>query len=199
MNSKLASVFATILHPIFLPLYAFMLIFYSGSYISFLPESYKIIVLSFLAINTIAIPLFSLYILKRIKFIRTIEMYNHRERVLPLLLSIIPFILTIYLFSRLRLPMFLIRTIQGGIYLIAITAILSLWWKVSLHACGAGAIVGFLFQAILQEYLSNTAILLVFIILSGCLLSTRLASGAHKPVEIYPAFLLGFLTLLISL
>ena len=85
-----------LLHPLFMMCYAFLTLYLSASYISFLPDSYKRLLFIALFLNTIIIPIFILMLLKRLGTVKSIELFHHRERVFPIVMVIIPYAVAAY-------------------------------------------------------------------------------------------------------
>jgi membrane-associated phospholipid phosphatase len=59
------------------------------------------------------------------------------------------------------------------------------WIKISLHAGGAGILVGFLFAFFLEQQTFALWILPVAILASGLTISARLFLNKHRPIEVY--------------
>ena len=111
MTQKLANVLSVIFHPFLITLYSFLLIFLSGSYITFLPNSIKLVILIVVLFNTLLIPLISLFILKRLGLIKNFYLEKHRERIVPIIITTIPYLFTLYLMAKLPVPQVLLKKI----------------------------------------------------------------------------------------
>ncbi len=180
-----------ILHPIFMPLIAFYLS------LSFMPNigvpTNELLTITYLIIiiSTIILPLVSIAILIRNGSLSSLEMSNHKERSLPLIYALTWMILGYYLLSRILIYIPLLRAeILAAIIIIAAAAIISKFWKVSLHMLGIGGLVGvFIALQLLIGGLIN--IILISILVSGILGSARLHQKAHNHAQIYVGFLLG--------
>jgi len=107
--------------------------------------------------------------------------------------------LTIVFFAKLRLPLIFLNVLRVGIYLLIFSAVISYWWKISLHSMGIGALVGFIFNAIELGYLSTPMLLISSIIVAGFLGSARLQQNEHTPIQVYLGFLLGISIMILVL
>ncbi len=192
MLNKLALTLSIIFHPLLATTYVFLIIFTSDSFVAFLPQQYKVMLSLIVAINTILLPLLMLLIFKRIGLMKDFHLTNNRERVFPLAISILPYFFNIFLFTRLQTPLVLIKILQAGIYILLISALISYFWKISLHTTGMGGICGFLLSSAFQENQSALILLLICFIISGFLASARLLKGDHSPGQVYAGFLSGF-------
>ena len=192
MLHRISYLLSVILHPILAITYIFIVIFSSNSFVAFLPVKYKMMITIFVAINTILLPLLLLVLLKKLNLIHDYRLNNNRERVFPLAISVLPYIFTIFIFTKLQVPFVLIKILQVGIYTLMISAAISYFWKISLHLTGIGGISGFLLASAFQGYQLAIPVFLLCIILSGFLASARLIKGDHNPAQVYAGFLTGF-------
>jgi len=186
-----------LLHPLFMMCYAFLTLYLSASYISFLPDSYKRLLFIALFLNTIIIPTFILMLLKRLGTVKSIELFHHRERVFPIVMVIIPYVFTLLLLIRLQVPEIFIKIVQGGILAMIIAATVSYWWKISLHMVGIGGVTGFIIAGLILHYFTSLNLLVVVVVLSGLLASARLVRGDHCPSQVYTGYLTGLASILL--
>lgn len=191
MTKKLASILSAIFHPFLITLYSFLLIFISGSYIAYLPNSIKLIILMVVLLNTLIIPIISLLILKRLGLIKSFYLEKHRERIIPIVITSIPYFFTLYLMAKLPVPQVLFRIIEGGVVVLIVAAIVSYWWKISLHLMGIGGLTGFLLACSLNNYFNAIPFLVVTFIVAGLLASARLKNGDHNPLQVYVGYMAG--------
>ena len=187
-----SKIISTILHPVFMPLIAIYLslelVAEAGLVTNTVGVFYIIVFLS-----TVAIPLTSVLFLKKIKHISSLEMRDHKERSLPLLITAFSMTIGYYWLNDILIFFPLLRNeILGAIFLIIFASIVSRYWKISLHMLGVGGVVGVLFSLnILFGNLSN--LLIIFILTSGLLGYARLKEKAHSSTQVYLGFLIGFL------
>jgi len=187
-----SKIISTILHPVFMPLIAIYLslelVAEAGLVTNTVGVFYIIVFLS-----TVAIPLTSVLFLKKIKHISSLEMRDHKERSLPLLITAFSMTIGYYWLNDILIFFPLLRNeILGAIFLIIFASIVSRYWKISLHMLGVGGVIGVLFSLnILFGNLSN--LLIIFILTSGLLGYARLKEKAHSATQVYLGFLIGFL------
>ena len=86
----------------------------------------------------------------------------------------------------------------GAILIILFAAIISKFWKISLHLLGIGGVVG-VFIALQLIKGGVLHLLLIFILLSGILGVARIAQKAHNHTQVCVGFLLGMSVELIAL
>jgi len=180
-----------------MPLLAVYLTLNSVPELTFLTtQNLKLIYFSVI-ISTIVLPIISIILLMKIGKMDSLEMSQHKERVLPLLHTTI-FMLLGYFFLQniLFYTPFLMAQLLGAAIITSLASILSNFWKISLHMLGIGGVLGVL-VAIHIIYKSNFSLIIIFILLSGILGSSRLNEKAHNKPQVYIGFLIGLLIELI--
>jgi len=85
----------------------------------------------------------------------------------------------------------------GASLTVAACLIISYWWKISIHLVGIGGLIGFLIAFSLRLYTDVLLSLIIAILIAGMLASARLYSKAHKPLQVYSGFLLGFVIMML--
>jgi len=76
------------------------------------------------------------------KLITSLQMPLRQERIAPLFVTAIFFFLTYYLLKTLEIAPVLYVYMLGATLLAIIASAITLWWKISLHMIGAGALTG---------------------------------------------------------
>lgn len=150
---------------------------------------------------TFLIPTVLLYWLKRFGIISEYTLSNRKERPLPLfLVSILFFVLGGLVYFRLPIFQKLGLMFATVGLLILLIALISFFWQISAHAAGMGGILGTLLGAfLLTQQISLIYAFLVVLIITGFVLSARLALQAHTPAQIYVGSLLGLLVTFCSI
>ena len=95
-------------------------------------------------------------------------------------------------------PYLLKAELFGAILIIIFAAIISKFWKISLHLLGIGGVVG-IFIALQLMKGGVLHVLLIFLLLSGILGAARIKQKAHNQTQVYAGFLLGMSVELITL
>ena len=196
---QLTQLISIILHPMFMPLLALHLTLLTLPSLAFnliqnLPLIYGILIFS-----TIVLPLLSVFWLMRKGKVSSIEMSNHKERSLPLFKTVIWMSFGYYLLRNLLSNTPILKAeLLGAILITLIAAIISKFWKISLHLLGLGGVVGVFIalQIIHGDFLYP---LLFSILLSGLLAVARIKQKAHNYTQVYAGFLVGLSVELITL
>jgi hypothetical protein len=167
------------------------------------PVSGKIALLIILLvfITTFIIPALSILGLRTTMTISSVKLRSRAERVLPFSFITIFYGLTTYLFhSKIEINDLILAIFIGASLLVALLTIITVFFKISVHAAGAGSMIGFLMSIMLLYPEHNLMwALIVVVLIAGSILSARLHLNAHSPVEVYAGFALGLFISFFSL
>jgi hypothetical protein len=194
MKGILAHLFSWVFLPLFMPTYGILLAMYIPSIPKDLsqvsmfllpPEMKTRLVLLFFLFSAVA-PGFS-----------TIDIENQRERNIPLLVmmaySLVLFLLFFVKAPDAALPIAFYALPLSGFIVTSVFMGINRWIKISLHAGGAGILVGFLFAFYLEQQTFASWILPMAVIASGLTISARLFLNKHRPIEVYTGWTLAVL------
>lgn len=181
-----------VFHPLMMPTITFLII---HAIIPELVHPVGWVLLPFLFITTFLIPLFGVAALKYSGSISSFSLEKREERFLPFFFVTIFYAITTVMFI---LKIQVNETV--GLMLIATTSLIlvlmliSFFYKISIHAAGVSGVVGFMYVLSLK-YPESMIIyaLILTIVLSGLVMSSRLYLNAHTPKEILLGCVLGIL------
>ena len=196
---KLTQLISILLHPMFMPLLALHLTLLVLPSLAFTLSQNLLLIYGILVFSTMILPLVSIFWLMRKGKVSSLEMSNHKERSLPLFKTVIWMSFGYYLLQNLLFYTPILKAeLLGAIIIILIAAIVSKYWKISLHLLGIGGVVG-VFIALQIMHGDFLYLLLLFILLSGLLGVARIKQKAHNYAQVYAGFLVGLSVELISL
>jgi len=183
---------STILHPIVVPTLGVLIYFIFVS--QTIGRDQQFLLLGLVFGITYIIPVLALIILKSLGLIRSFQVTTIRERRMPVLLMTLLFYLlgnTLAQFNTLEdLGLLFYGT---SFSLLCSYLFFAFELKSSLHLLSMGSALGF-FLVIMNIYaLSLLPIVMVIILLTGLVASSRLYLNAHTPKELVSGFTLGFL------
>ena len=196
MGRSIANLISLIIHPLLLATYLFSAFILIDPMLA-LPPGYNSLaqwlIVLVVWLTTCAIPALSLALLKFTGKISSLRLQNRKERLLPFFYITIFYGFTAYYFSQ----ELLVTQLTSGIFILTalitlIAAIITFFWKISVHSLGMGGIVGILFIIRVMMPESQVSYLLfAAIIISGLVLSARLKMQVHTPSQVYTGFVLG--------
>lgn len=191
MSEKIAKVISIIFHPVLIPSLGFVLLLNSGFYFSMLSWEAKRFVLLVVFLSTCILPLLSVAIMAiNSKF--DMLMPNSRDRIMPLLSSSIFYYMGFLLLSKARafpeLKLFLLASVLVIISLL----IISFKWKISSHMAAIGGLTGTLFALSFRSGINPVYSLLIVVLISGLVGTSRLILAKHNIGELVAGYGLGF-------
>lgn len=189
-----ANVLSFIFHPVFMPVIMTFLL-YRLAPTSFTGMSSKDMGLTIVRVAFIGVffPLLTTLLLKGLGFIQSIYMRDPKDRIIPLITTMIYYFWLYWVHKNLEAPFILRVMMLGTFWGVIVLFLVSIFFKVSMHTSVAGAVLGLM---IILMMISPVNMLLPFflsIIAAGIIGTARLALGAHKPSEIWLGYLLGIL------
>lgn len=195
----LAQTISVLLHPMLMPTYGLLAIFIGNKSMLVLPYDAKRIILIIVAINTLALPMLIIPLFNRMGIIKSIQMYEHRERIIPLAFTLVPYIFSFYFLKRLPILNEVSLFMLGASVTLAIALMVSIWWKISLHMMGIGGLVGLFFALSTRFYFDVTWYFIAAVVVAGLVAWARLVLSTHKPSQVYTGFILGWISVSASI
>ncbi len=196
---KLTQLISILLHPMFMPILALHLTLLVLPTLAFTLSQNLLLIYGILIFSTMVLPLISIFWLMQKGKVSSLEMSNHKERSLPLFKTVIWMSFGYYLLQNLLFYTPILKAeLLGAILIILLAAIISKFWKISLHLLGIGGVVG-VFIALQIIHGDFLYLLLLFILLSGLLGVARIKQKAHNYAQVYAGFLVGLSVELITL
>jgi len=201
MNIALKScckIVAIILHPLLIPTIIFaVVVYFTTGIIGNLNDNQKNTFILLIFVSTFLVPL--MVVILQLLFKnneiswKSLIIENNKDRVEPfLIVSIIYGILAFYTWQNWRsneIIAIVLGAISASIFL---TAIISKFWKISAHSVGIGGLCG-ICMVLNVQYLQPRLFvaIIIAILFSGILLSSRIYLQAHTLAQVYLGWLLG--------
>ncbi len=201
---------SVLFHPLFMSAY-FLLFLYllNPVFIDGSSKQAGLFLIQLLA-STIVFPMVSIFMMKGLGFIDSVEMKDHKERIGPLLITAIFYIWMFLNFKRSTfVPDYITYFLLGCTISLFVSFFITLFYKISLHAVAiSGLICGlyiiktkyFFYELILpffgSKLLASADILIIFLLLILGLVGTaRLYLKDHNPNQIYFGYGVGALSM----
>ena len=196
MLEKISKIISFIFHPLLVPTVGFLVLFYSGTYLSYLPFNIKAWITSIVFVCTFFIPLMFILFLRYQEIINNIQMKEKKDRYIPIIISFFLFVFCFYLIRRIDIPGMFYSFMLGGIFTLLITFFITLWFKISIHMVGLGGLMALVIFISFYLKVNLSFYLILVILFTGITGTARLQLKAHTPIEVYSGFVLGFAVLL---
>lgn len=191
-----AQVVSAICHPVFMPV-AMAFFLYKISPVSFsnIPQDKLLQWLAVLALNTILFPLITVFLLKKLNFISSIYLRTSKDRIIPLIATMIFYFWTYMVFKNFTVPTAAPQILKifllGNFWGIICIFMVNIFKKVSMHAAAAGSMMGIIISLMIMSRVNLFFALTASIIIAGIIGTARLVLRAHTQGEIGLGYFLG--------
>lgn len=191
MRTTFAKIVSVMLHPIIMPALGLLIIFNSGTYLSYLPYDSKKIVFMLVVLCTIIIPLSILPFFLYQKVIMNIQMNSRKERFIPLMAGFLFYAFCYILLIRFPIPPAYHAFVLGSTIAVLSALIISVFWKISAHMIGIGGLTGLIGFLIWSLRVDLQFLLILAIVSAGLVGFARLQMKVHDQAQVYSGFLAG--------
>ena len=186
----IAKLLSRLLHPVFIPTITLAIISTKFLNIIILSNQLNIIIIG-TVIFTLLFPLLSIIYLLFTKRIKSLQIEEKEERILPILITIIWMLIGYYFLGNILEYAPVVNSIYlGMIATLGITLLITKYWKISLHMAAIGGCFG-VFLNLQYIYGGVISYVIFILILSGFLGYSRAILKAHNMQQIYSGFFLG--------
>ena len=193
-EEKLAQFISWIFHPLLMPTYGFLILFFTPNYISvFTPVSVRLAILIVTSAFTLVLPSISVLILLKTGKIKNLQLEQASDRIMPYGGTILYYFALYYLFHSIAISPLFKALILGASLSVLITFLINFKWKISAHTVGIGGITGALLATIYRLHAEFYLMLMLIVFIAGIIGYARLKLKAHTPTQVYSGFLVGFL------
>jgi hypothetical protein len=187
-----AQVISVVFHPLLMATYLFGILMYFLP-VLLQPLNASVMFLLMIFLMTFLLPGLNFVLFRFTGGIKDLAMAERRERTLPFaFVSILYCVVTLMFYLKFPVPN-IIRLMMIITALVLVSAIVTQFYKVSVHSLGVWGMIGILLPL---NKLSDDGILLlptaIAIVVAGFVMSARLHLNAHIPREVLVGAILGF-------
>jgi hypothetical protein len=188
-----AHLLSIIFHPLFIPLYVSLFLLYvHPSYFAGYDAYDKFWLPLRVGYATIFLPLLSVFLLWRLKFINSMFLKTQKDRVVPYIISNIYFFWLFWVFKNDAGIPNILTSFIFGVFIVSSAALLAnVYLKISMHAIAMGGMLGLFVIILQQNTMLMTVPLCIALLIAGLVCTARLIVSDHQPKEIYWGLLLG--------
>lgn len=191
MYQKLARTISWALHPFVLPIYV-VAVLLTLTVFAYYPANVKLYLVWVVVLYAMLIPVLALGVLRSLGWISDYKVDLRRERIIPLAVGAICYILCALTIAKIPSVDFVRKFMVAAACCELLCLFVSFYWKISLHLTGMGAVVA-LFVIMNLVGVGNMMIpLMVALLLAGALASARLYLGCHNGAQVLAGFGGGF-------
>lgn len=194
---KIANLLSWVLHPFLQPIYLMVLLLTMTTFAHY-SIGVKLYLMWVVVLYAVLIPLLALGVLRSLGRISDFRVDNRRERILPLLIGAVCYVLCAITFAKIPSAIFLRKFMVAAACCEVMCLVVSLRWKISLHLTGMGALVALLVVMNIVGVGNMLIPLMVTILCAGALASARLYLGCHNGAQVLAGFCGGFAVALLA-
>jgi len=188
-----ARLISLVFTPFYLPIVGLIVLFWF-SYLSLLPWSYKLLVLTVVYIFTILLPTTIIHLYRRYHGWTLIEFGQRERRMIPYAISIACYFTCVYIMDSIHIPHFMSNIVTAALFLQILCALINVWWKISTHTAAIGAMTGALF-AFAEIFAFNPVWwFCLMIIIAGLLGTSRMVLRQHSLSQVIVGYIIGIFT-----
>jgi hypothetical protein len=194
--SILARFFSFVFHPLFVSAYVigFLIFFHPYAFEGF-DQKEKKAKLLIVVINTVLFPVFSVFLIWRLKFISSIHLRTAKERIIPYMISMILYFWAWWVFKNIPdIPPVAIHFLLGAFLAICGAWFANIYFKISMHAIAMGGMVMFFFLLTHSDKYPSGLYLSTAILVAGIVCTARLICSDHTPFQVWSGLFTGFLS-----
>lgn len=201
--SMASQVISVIFFPGFLPIYGLLIIFNAPTLFSYeLAVRYgsmKGIILLLAFINMTVVPLAFMPLLKYRKVISSYSMYTRTDRIIPMSIGSLMYVVTTIIFFSFSIPGIIKSFILATTIVAILILVITFKWKISIHSAGLGSLLAAVMALSVRMYADLTLLWILVILCSGLVMAARLYLSSHTPLQVYAGFALGFIVMWLTM
>lgn len=197
----LAQFVSWVFHPLFIPLYVTLFLAYVHPYAFVaLSEKGKMFKLIFVFVNTALFPGIAVFLMWRLKLIKSFYLKTQKERIIPYAAAMIFYFWAWYVSRSLQdNEQVFIDFMFGSFFTVIAAWMANILYKISMHALAMGAMVVFVIWVSFSGDGSSGIYPAVVLLIAGTVCTARMIVSDHRPFDIYSGFLIGMVCQLASL
>ncbi|MFI5172575.1 MAG: hypothetical protein ACHQFW_09295 [Chitinophagales bacterium] len=198
MKKVFGHFFSILFIPLLLPLYGTLYVIYSDPY-EFPDKAQNMLMILRVGFLTFVFPAITILLLVALKFIKSVNIYDRQERIVPYIAAGFFYIWAFFVFYKEGFYPQITYILLGSTIAVFVDFMINvLMVKVSMHATGAGGMIATILLLMPYAYYSSLGVLVATIIVAGCIGTARLALNAHSEREIYLGYLTGFFSFMVA-
>ena len=192
MYKKLSNGISWVLHPFLLPLYLIVVLL-TLTVLAHYPANVKFYLLWVVMLYAVIIPVLALGVLRSLGRISDYRVDDRRERILPLAIGIVCYLLCAATVARIPSAMIVRKFMLAGACCELFCLAVTFYWKISLHLAAQGAAAALLVLLTFGNAGNLTGALAVAVLAAGALASARLWLGCHTIRPVAAGYVGGFI------
>jgi len=149
--------------------------------------------LGIIGLLTIFFPLFTIVLMKALGFVESIQLKTSRDRIMPLMATMIFYFWVSHVFNHYAgAPLLLRALLLGSFYAIIAVFMCNIFVKISMHTAAAGGMLALMTLLLFHSPTNVFAGLALSLVIAGIIGTARMYLKEHTRAEIWLGYLVGF-------
>lgn len=195
-----------VFHPVFVPVYVvWFLLYVHPSMFTGFSGFQKARLLAMALVSFTFFPLVTVFLLKALKFIESVQLKTQKDRIIPLIACMIWYFWIWYVWSNfgktrdvVDIPRPAVQFAFATFFSTIIALMLNIKMKASLHTVSMGVMLTFMLLLAYTEELNFGLYLAVAFLVTGLVATARLIASDHTTKEIYAGLATGAVSMLVA-
>lgn len=196
--SRFAHALSWALHPFLLPLYAVVFLLTCTPF-AYYPAGAKFYFGWVIVLYGAVVPVLAVGVLRSLGRISDWRIDERRERLWPLLIGTVCYVLCAVTLAKIPSAAFLRKFMLAAACCEGMCLVVSFYWKISLHLTAMGAAAALLVVMSVADPGRSLVPFVLTVFGAGALASARLYLGCHNGVQIFAGFSAGFCVAVLAL
>ena len=189
-----AKIISYLFHPMFMPvLMAVVINYLNKSAFVGVTNPQRVQLFANIVLNTVFFPLLCTLLLKALGFIESIQMKTSKDRIIPLIATMIFYFWNYWVMKNQAAPLSLRVLMLGAYWGVILVFMANIFVKVSMHTAAAGGAIGIIIVLMMIGNFNLLIPLLITLLIGGIIGTARMVLHAHKPGEIWLGYFIGIL------
>lgn len=189
-----AKIISYLFHPTFMPtIMSVVIIYLCRNQFAAVDRAARVQWVGNIALNTIFFPIVLVLLLKALNFISSIQLHDRKERIIPLIGTMVFYFWAAHTISEIAAPLVLRVLMLGAFWGIILLFLVNIFTKISMHTTAAGGAIGVLIVLMMISSINVSLPFLLVLFFAGVVGTARLVLQAHRPVELWLGYGVGLI------
>lgn len=195
-----AKLISVVFHPLFMPLYAGLIILFSNlKQYTFGSLQFKHVFFQIL-ILTLVFPLLMVLIMRGLNIISSFKIENKKERIFPFIGGLMFYLWGVLMFRPESKLAVIGDTVVASMFLglfisVCLALFITIFDKISIHAISASALIALVLEIFNLTSVNLIVVLVAVIIIAGLVGTSRLILKAHNYNQVLFGYLVGYISM----
>ena len=169
------------------------------TYMSMFPWLFRLVVLFIVYFFTVLLPVLMTFLYRKLLGWRLQELRERHKRFVPYTIHFLSYLCCMYLLDSMHMPRFITAILFVSLMVQTCCIIINMFWKVSMHSAGSGAVIGGLVAYSTIFGFNPVWWLCLVFILAGILGSSRMILRQHTLAQVVVGFFVGVICSILGL